>query len=230
MTDARRDAALREASVPTLLMCLAQITGDPRWLDDPFRPKRDVSIFAEPTGGLSEAAQRTVREALSRVLDELADGRRTLPPLPSEERMAEMMSVCVGEHVPREYSVMALEEMGFLDRRLDWRVPPEPAKVEGFEVLVIGAGFSGIAAGYRLAQMGIPFRIVEKNADVGGVWLENDYPEAGVDTPNHFYSFSFAPNLGWTSNYSKRDEVWAYQKRVFDEVGLRPRTEFGVEV
>jgi 4-hydroxyacetophenone monooxygenase len=230
MDDTRRDQALRQASVPTLLMCLAQITRDRRWLEDPFLPQRDISIFAEPSGGLSPQAQQAVRDAMAQVLDELADGRRTLPPLPDGEALFEMMNVCVGEHVPREYAVMAMEEMGFVGRGLEWRTPPAPERLESFETLVIGAGFSGICAGYRLKELGIPFRIVEKLSDVGGVWLENDYPEAGVDTPNHFYSFSFAPNLDWTSNYSKRDEVWAYQRKVFDEVGLRPHAEFDTEV
>ena len=230
MDDARREQALREASVPTLLMCLAQITRDRRWLEDPFLPQRDISIFAEPSGGLSPQAQQAVRDAMAQVLDELADGRRTLPPLPDGEALFEMMNVCVGEHVPREYAVMAMEEMGFVGRGIAWRTPPAPERLEAFETLVIGAGFSGICTAYRLKELGIPFRIVEKLSDVGGVWLENDYPEAGVDTPNHFYSFSFAPNLDWTSNYSKRDEVWAYQRRVFDEVGLRPHAEFDTEV
>jgi len=230
MDDTRREQALSEASVPTLVMCLAQITHDPRWLEDPFRPKRDISIFAEPSGGLSAQAQQTVRDAMAQVLDELADGRRTLPPLPDGDALFEMMSVCVGEHVPREYTVMAMEEMGFVDRGIGWRAPPAPERLEAFETLVVGAGFSGISTAYRLKELGIPFRIVEKLPDVGGVWLENNYPEAGVDTPNHFYSFSFAPNLDWTSNYSKRDEVWAYQRKVFDEVGLRPYAEFDTEV
>ncbi|MEI7444785.1 MAG: NAD(P)/FAD-dependent oxidoreductase [Burkholderiales bacterium] len=230
MDDARRDQALREASVPTLLMCLAQITGDARWLEDPFRPQRDVSIFAEPTGGLSPQAQQVVRESIARVLDELADGRRTLPPLPDEATLHRMMNVCVGERVPSEYSVMAAEEMGFRGRDVAWTAPPAKDRVDAFRVLVIGAGFSGIAAGRQLKAMGLPFDLVEKLPDVGGVWLENDYPEAGVDTPNHFYSFSWAPNLDWTSNYSKRNEVWDYQRRVFDEAGLRPHTEFLTEV
>jgi 4-hydroxyacetophenone monooxygenase len=230
MNDPRRDAALREASVPTLLMCLAQITRDPRWLQEPFLPQRDISIFAEASGGLSEPAQRAVREALANVLDELATGTRTLPPLPTDDEMVELMSVCLGERVPAEYVPMAMEEMGFRDRRLDWRAPPPARRLEGFRVLVIGAGFSGLCAAYRLKQMGIPFEVLEKNADVGGTWFENDYPEAGVDTPNHFYSYSFAPNTGWTSNYSKRGEVWDYQRRVTDELALRPHIAFGVEV
>ncbi|NDG39296.1 MAG: hypothetical protein EBY28_07895 [Betaproteobacteria bacterium] len=78
--DEGRDAALREASVPTLLMCLAQITGEDRWLQAPFLPRRDISIFAEPTGGLSTEAQQAIRSALSQVLDELSSGARQLPP------------------------------------------------------------------------------------------------------------------------------------------------------
>ena len=117
MIDPRREAALGEASVPTLLMCLAQITRDPRWLQEPFLPRRDISIFAEASGGLSPAAQQAVRDALAQVLDALAAGTRTLPPLPTDAEMVEMMGVCLGERVPREYVTMAMEEMGFRDRR-----------------------------------------------------------------------------------------------------------------
>lgn len=230
MSDSQREQALREASIPTLLMCLAQITRDPRWLQEPFLPRRDVSIFAEPTGGLSPQAQQAVRDAIAQVLDELAAGTRTLPPLPTEAQMVEMMSVCLGERVPPEYAPMAMEEMGFRDRTLDWHGQPPAARLAGFRVLVIGAGFSGICAAYRLGQLGIPFEIVEKNADLGGTWYENDYPESGVDTPNHFYSYSFAPNLHWSSNYSKRGEVWEYMHRVAEELGVRRRIRFGTEV
>ena len=230
MSRTQRAEALREASVPTLLMCLAQITRDPRWLDDPFRPKRDISIFAERSGGLSEAAQQAVREAVGDVLDELAGGRRTLPPLPTADELATMMSVCVGEHVPREYTGMAMEEMGFATREVKWNTPPVRDRLERFKVLVIGCGFSGLCMAGRLRELGLAFEIVDKNPDLGGTWFENDYPEAGVDTPNHFYSYSFAPNHGWSSNYSKRDEVIAYQRKVAAELGVLERIEFGVQV
>ncbi len=224
-----RNSALEQASVPALLMCLAQITGDERWLQEPFQPKRDISIFADPSGGLPESVQAMVRQAMTQVLDELEAGQRTLPPVPDQATLIRMMNVCLGEHVPDEYALMAMEEMGFRDRSAGVRADPATVP-RGFRVLVIGAGFSGICAGRELDRMGVDFDIVEKLPDVGGVWLENDYPEAGVDTPNHFYSFSFAPNLDWSSNYSKRDEVWAYQKKVFEESGLASRTEFGVTV
>jgi 4-hydroxyacetophenone monooxygenase len=229
MTDSRRDAALAQASVPTLLMCVAQISGDERWLQAPFLPQRDISIFADAGGGLAPETQQAVRDAAGRLLDDLADGRRTLPPPPDAARLVRMMSVCLGERVPAEYAPMALEEMGFADRRVDWRSAPDAAMLADFEVVVIGAGFSGMLASYRLGELGIRHVVLEKNDDVGGTWYENDYPESGVDTPNHFYSYSFLPDHGWSSNYSKRDEVWAYQRRFAEAAGLRQRIEFGVE-
>ena len=227
--DSMRQAALAQASVPTLLMCLAQITQDPRWLADPFRPKRDIAIFAEPSGGLTPEAQQAVRSALAQVLDELASGQRALPPTPAPERLLALMSCCLGEPLPPEYVPMAMEEMGFADRRLDWRSTPAPARRARFKVLVIGAGFSGLCAAHRLQELGIAFEVIDKNAELGGTWFENSYPEAGVDTPNHFYSYSFAPNLGWSSNYAKRDEVWQYQRRVATDLGLLRHIRFNTE-
>jgi 4-hydroxyacetophenone monooxygenase len=230
MNKLQRDIALKEASVPTLLMCLAQITRDPTWLQDPFLPKRDISIFAEPSGGLSPQVQQTIRDSLSKVLDELDSGVRSLPPPPTEAELVEMMSVCLGERVPAEYAPMALEEMGFRDRRIDWRTPSPPARLADFKVLVIGAGFTGLCAAWRFKQMGLNFEVVDKNTEVGGTWFENNYPEAGVDTPNHFYSYSFSPNLRWSSNYSKRDEVVAYQRKAAGELGVLDRIEFNTKV
>jgi len=230
MTAIERETALQQASVPTLLMCLAQITRDPTWLQAPFLPKRDISIFAEPSGGLAPDVQRVIRERLAQVLDELAAGTRTLPDLPTETELVDMMSVCLGERVPPEYAPMAMEEMGYRDRRLEWRSSPPTERLKAFRVLVIGAGFTGLCAAYRLREMGFAFDVVDKNAEIGGTWWENSYPEAGVDTPNHFYSYSFAPNFGWSSNYSKRDEMLAYQQRVANELALRPHIELGTEV
>ncbi len=224
------EEAIAQGSVPTLLMCLAQITRDPRWLEEPFRPRRDVSIFAEPTGGLSPEAQRIVREQIARVLGELERGERTLPPVPDDATMVELMSVCLGERVPPEYSPLAMEEMGFRERTVHWEAPAAAAAPEDWKVLVIGAGLSGLAAARQLALLGIDHEIVEKNEEIGGTWWDNDYPECGVDTPNHFYSYSFAPNLRWSSNYSKRAENLAYLKRVAIEQGIDARIRLRTEV
>ena len=54
-------------------------------------------------------------------------------------------------------------------------------------------GLGGLCAAIRLEQAGIPYTVFDKNADVGGTWFENTYPDLRVDVPNHFYSYSFGP-------------------------------------
>jgi 4-hydroxyacetophenone monooxygenase len=71
--------------------------------------------------------------------------------------------------------------------------------------------------------------VLEKNAEVGGVWLENTYPGAGVDTPSHLYSYSFAPG-DWPHYFASRDEVQDYLARVTDDFALRAHIRFESEV
>jgi 4-hydroxyacetophenone monooxygenase len=64
-----------------------------------------------------------------------------------------------------------------------------------FRVVIIGAGSSSLLVGYRLKQAGVPFVILEKNPDVGGVWENNRYPGARVDLNSFVYSYSFAQKV-----------------------------------
>ena len=48
---------------------------------------------------------------------------------------------------------------------------------------------------------------------MGGTWLENTYPGAGVDTPTHLYSLSFAQQPDWSRYFAKRDELNDYLQR-----------------
>ena len=99
-----------------------------------------------------------------------------------------------------------------------------------FKVLIIGAGMSGLCMAIKLREAGIPFQLIEKNDTVGGTWYENRYPGCGVDTPNHFYSFSFDPNHDWTQHFSKRDELWSYLERCADTYDIRRHVTFNTEV
>jgi Predicted flavoprotein involved in K+ transport len=96
-------------------------------------------------------------------------------------------------------------------------------------VVVIGAGVSGLLAAIRLREAGIEHVVLEKNDDVGGTWLENGYPGAGVDTPSHLYSYAFAPRR-WSTHFGKRDEVLGYLRDVAEHHDLRPVIRFGTEV
>lgn len=215
--------AIEVANIPTLLMVLVQLTGDLRWMDDPFRPTRMGGMGDNDTGGLSPALQHEVRDAAIEAISAWRDGAPVAIPEPSPELLVQMLSWAMGETVPPEYGAMTAAQLGVepAQPRLDM-----PA---GFEVLIIGAGVSGMCAAVTLQRAGVPFSIVEKQATVGGVWLENRYPGAGVDTPNHLYSYSFAP-YDWSKYFALRDELHSYLEHVADQFGLRSQIQFGTEV
>jgi 4-hydroxyacetophenone monooxygenase len=89
---------------------------------------------------------------------------------------------------------------------------------------------SGILAGIRLKQAGIPFVIIEKNADVGGTWYENVYPGARVDVPNSFYSYSFAQRADWPKYFSTQDVLLDYFRSCADQYDIRDDIRFNTEV
>lgn len=209
-------------------MCLAQITGDDHWLQEPFLPRRDTNLFHDETGGLPTEIQDEVRSSARQVLQELSDNSRQVPLEVDVERFTRMMRVCVAEDVAPEYAPMLLEELGFVNRDVRWATPP--VLPTGFKVLIIGAGFAGICAAIKLQALGIPYVVVEKNSDIGGTWFDNNYPDAGVDTPNHFYSYSFAPNTKWKHYFSKRADIWQYARDVAEKFDVVSSIQFSTEV
>ena len=124
-------------------------------------------------------------------------------------------------------AAFGLEELGFEEfpREAHWSDPAGVRAPAGFMVTIIGAGFSGILAGIMLDRLGIDFRIVERQADVGGTWQLNDYPEARVDITNFIYQYSFINNYPWKSYFASRDELKDYIDHVVDSFELRPRIE-----
>ena len=102
---------------------------------------------------------------------------------------------------------------------------------ELLDVAIIGAGFSGIGLGIALKKAGVEsFAILEKGADVGGVWRENVYPGACCDVPANLYSFSFAPKTNWTRRYPPQPEIHAYLRDCARTHGLDAHLRFHTEV
>ena len=131
----------------------------------------------------------------------------------------------MGEEIPEEYDPIIAAELSSAPNEAAEKLPVP----DGFEVLIIGAGVSGLCAAINLQRAGIPFTILEKSATVGGIWWDNRYPGAGVDTPNHLYSYSFAP-YDWSMYFALRDELQAYLEYVAEKFGLRSHIRFETEV
>jgi cation diffusion facilitator CzcD-associated flavoprotein CzcO len=104
--------------------------------------------------------------------------------------------------------------------------------MQGFaSVAIVGSGFSGIGLAIRLRQEGVEdFAVLERGAGVGGTWHFNTYPGCACDVPSHLYSFSFAPNPGWSRTYSRQPEIRDYLERVVDDFGVREKIRLGCEV
>jgi len=110
-----------------------------------------------------------------------------------------------------------------------------PARdTDRYDVIVVGAGFTGIYALQRGRAAGLSVLGIEAGDDVGGTWYWNQYPGARCDVESVDYSYSFDPQLQaewrWTENYSGHSEIHAYLRHVADRFELRPYIAFGERV
>jgi cation diffusion facilitator CzcD-associated flavoprotein CzcO len=91
------------------------------------------------------------------------------------------------------------------------------------DVLIVGAGFSGLCIAIKLQQAGTEsFLVIEKGDDIGGTWHENRYPGCACDVPSHLYCFSFEPNPDWNRMYAGQAEIWEYLKSCAKRYGVLP--------
>lgn len=97
-------------------------------------------------------------------------------------------------------------------------------------VLIVGTGLAGVAMAIKLLEAGERnFVILEKSDGVGGTWRENTYPGCACDVMSMMYSYSFAPNTGWSRMYAGQPEILDYIRRVVKEYDLEPYIRFGSE-
>ena len=105
---------------------------------------------------------------------------------------------------------------------------PNETGPEPLAVLIVGAGFSGLAMAIRCKQAGIaPLRVIEKADSLGGTWHDNTYPGAACDVPSHLYSLSFAPKADWSRMYAPQPEILAYLRETAERHGLMPLIRLG---
>jgi 4-hydroxyacetophenone monooxygenase len=224
-------AAVSLANVPTLACLLLHLTGDRRWIEGRCVPSRVRGLDDNDSGGLPPDVQAEIRNAALEALTAGFKGRPPALPNPPDRLLLEMMSVSLGEQVPPEYAPMI---------RRDLELPPATTASStesthgskpppGFCALIIGAGISGLCAAVELAKAGVPYTILERRQNLGGVWFDNRYPGAACDVPSHLYSFSFAP-YDWSRFFAASREIHAYLGRVADDFAVRDHIRFGMEV
>ena len=229
--DAQVANALEDASIPTLMMSMIHMSGDPALLDGAARP--GGAYINEYQGYMSEEDKTAVRAQALEIIKSFRDGGCTLPPPPDRDTVHRMMNFLVAQEVPDQYLPMMLEEMELdgQDHRTDaWGAEVPQARRAEHKVLVIGGGMSGILAAIRLQEAGIPFVVIEKNAAVGGTWFENRYPGARVDVSNHLYCYSFEPAHHWTQYFARQPELQKYFEGVAENHALFDNIQLNTEV
>ncbi len=122
----------------------------------------------------------------------------------------------------------AIERIGtYIAQTLEPALPRNQRR----EVVILGAGMSGLCMGIALKKAGIEdFVILEKSDGLGGTWWDNRYPGAHVDVPAPLYSFSFAPNPNWRRRFAAAAEIQAYMEGIAERYGLRRHLRFGTAI
>ena len=228
--DATIAAALEEASIPALVNTLVHLTGDLALLG--CERNADNDFFGDPQGGIPPAEQARFKALALDALKRYRDQGCPRLPVPDRAAIQAMMNFLVGAQLPGDY-VEFLESELALNGEDGYAFAPllarPAAQRSNFNVVIIGAGMSGLLAAIRLAEAGIAYIVVDKNSDVGGTWFENVYPGCRVDSPNHTYSYSFAPNV-WPQHFSQQAVLREYFAKCATEFGLREHIRFNTEV
>ena len=102
------------------------------------------------------------------------------------------------------------------------------------EVIVIGAGVSGIYQIKRLTDLGIDAIVLEGDEDLGGTWYRNRYPGARFDSESYTYGYSFSKELldewHWKERFSGQPENLRYLDHVAEKFDLRRHMRFEARV
>jgi len=101
------------------------------------------------------------------------------------------------------------------------------------DVVIVGAGFSGIYLLHKLREAGFNVLLVDAAAQPGGIWYWNRYPGARVDSQVPLYEFSI-PEVwqpwSWSERFPGWEELRAYFKHVCDTLDLWPLMRMNAKV
>jgi cation diffusion facilitator CzcD-associated flavoprotein CzcO len=98
-------------------------------------------------------------------------------------------------------------------------------------IVIVGAGFGGIAGAIELRRHGFQdITILEGAPDLGGTWFYNSYPGAACDVPSHLYSFSYEQRTSWSRLCSPQQEILDYLRAVADDHGVTRLIRFSQRV
>jgi 4-hydroxyacetophenone monooxygenase len=205
--------AVELADLNAVRVALYQQTGDPE-------------IAALPVAAQLDAAGREllVSKAVAWLLEH-ADPE--MPPEPPEAELRALMDMATGERMgDLEFEARRdLPAFKAFPWTAEW-THGRPELPEGFQVAIIGSGFSGLAMAVQLELLDIPYVVLERRPEPGGTWSINRYPDIRVDTISITYEFSFEKKYPWTEYFGRGAEVREYLDYISKKYGVYEHTRF----
>jgi 4-hydroxyacetophenone monooxygenase len=229
-SDETIDEAVKFADPMALRGLLYQLTGDESLVAMRVEARSYGNTEMEVLAEEADVARIRVKAAV--FLKKHRDQGAPEIPIGPRERLGRAVSLTTGLDIAESEVGMWIEQMA-LDpyaRGLAWRERPKPDELAKFKVAVIGAGMGGLNAAILLKQAGIPYFVIEKNADVGGTWYENRYPGARVDSMSRTYTHVFGVDFIHPYSYCPQQINLAYFNWIADKYGVRDGITFNTEV
>ena len=230
--DSTRDILIREAvdsaNSNALRLALYQVTGDPELAA--------MRLEREPVRSGAQFQRVVAKEFLPALKKKatafLLSSPTQVPKPPDRTEARTLIELFSGETLNENHMRFGIEELAFDEYPRDclWTSKPSWDVLENVNVIIIGAGISGIAAAIQLKRLGLRYKVVERQADIGGTWNLNDYPEARVDTSSFMYQFKFEKNYPWSEYFASQAETKSYLKYIVNKFELIADCEFNTEV
>ena len=219
------ERAVECADTNALRMALYQATRDAEIAaitpERVFGPTTDAIVFSDEDTVLIRA------KAVEYLLTEPDES--TLP-VPSCDEIVELLEMAEARTLGPDDLIMRHKLPAFSDLPYQAEWHGETVIPEGYHVAIVGAGFAGVAMGVQLANLGVPFTIYERRAEVGGVWSINTYPDVRVDTVSFTYEYAFEKKYPWTEYFARQSDVRAYIDHVARKYGVYEHIRFGSDV
>jgi 4-hydroxyacetophenone monooxygenase len=210
--------AVEFANLDAVRVALFQQTGDPE-------------IQALPVAAKLDPARREL--LILKAVDWLENNATDVPPAePSPAELRKLMNMATGVEMgdlefDARRDLPAFRPFPFFAKGWSDARPPLP---EGFRVVIIGSGISGIAAGVQCELLGVPYTVLERRSEAGGTWTINRYPDVRVDTHSIIYEYNFEKDYPWTEYFGRGAEVRAYLDHVSRKFGVFANTRFDADV
>jgi 4-hydroxyacetophenone monooxygenase len=224
-------AAIDKANFNALRLALLQVTGDPDLAK--MRTRRHAvrggAMFMHV---LSDEDVPALKEKAFAYLSKRKPGD-PIPPPPSKAEAANLMNLFGDEPIRDNELDYDYEELAFEEfpRTAEWTSKkPSAEKINGFKIVVIGGGISGLAAAVQFKRLGLNFQVLERQRGLGGTWLLNSYPDVRVDTSSYLFQFKFVKNYPWREYFATAGETLKYLENVAELYKVKDHFHFNREV